>query len=111
MKQAVLFLLSLLFASCSYQNISQEAPAVNTVKAAEKFRINMPEEHSKGYTWVLSNDYDTKVVGYLSSVWHGNEKGVDFNFEASSAGKTELVFYSIMYRDTAASKHFIVEVK
>lgn len=103
--------LLLLLASCSYQVVDKEAPAVNTVELSEKFCIKLPEDHSKGYTWAMSNDYDTKAIGYIKAVWHGNEKGVEFNFQADAPGKTELTFYSIMYRDTAAVKRFIVEVK
>jgi predicted secreted protein len=111
MKRLALALPVLALVSCSYHALDKEAPAVNTVKVSEKFVINLPEDHTKGYTWSLSNDYDTQVAGYIKAVWHGNEKGVDFNFQADAPGKTELVFYSINYRDTAAVKHFIVEAK
>jgi len=111
MKHILLISLAALLASCSYQQLGKEAPEANSIAKGEKFRINLPEEHSSGYLWLLSNSYDTKVLGYEKSVWHGPEKGVDFNFEASATGKTELVFYSIKYRDTAAVKHFIIDVR
>jgi predicted secreted protein len=113
MKRRLLLVITapLMWASCSYQPVDKEAPAVNALHVSEQFRINLPEDHTKGYTWLLANGYDAAVINYRNAVWHSNDKGVDFNFKASGAGKTELVFYSVMYHDTAATKRYIIEVK
>lgn len=99
------------FSSCSYHQIDKEAPAINVVKTGQKFRINLPENHTSGYTWQLSKPEGFDHVSYINSVWHGNEKGVDYNFEAMSKGKNTLHFSLIKYNDTSAVKQFIVEVE
>lgn len=96
---------------CSYQEIKNEAPTTNDVKSGEKFRITLPENHTTGYMWQLNNNFDNKVLDYYGSVFHGNEKGVDFNFKTLNKGKTTLNFALIKYRDTSATKQFIVDVK
>lgn len=111
--QKTLLFLSLSFAllACSIKKADLESPAINKIKSGEKFRINLPEDHSGGFTWLPNNQFNSKVISYINSVWHGKEKGVDFNFEALEKGKTDISFYSIMYKDTAAVKHFIIEVE
>lgn len=79
--------------------------------ANTNFSINLPENHSTGYLWQLKNSYDTHTVEYINAVWHGNEKGVFFNFESREKGKTELIFDLIKYKDTTETKTFIIEVK
>lgn len=101
----------LTFSSCSFQQIDKEAPTINVVKTGQKFRINLPENHTSGYTWQLPKPEDFDHISYINSVWHGNEKGVDYNFEAMSKGKNTLNFSLIKYKDTSAVKQFIVEVE
>ena len=97
--------------ACSYRTADKPSPQVNTFEAGEKFRVNLPEDHSKGYAWVLSNDFDHQGIDYIKAVWHGPDKGVDFNFEGKAQVKTTLTFYSIMYHDTADTKQVEVEIK
>jgi hypothetical protein len=74
--------ISLLFAGCRYDRIEDECPHVNEVRAGAKFMVNLPEDHRSGYLWQLSGDYDKKILEQLNSVWHGEARGVDFNFRA-----------------------------
>lgn len=103
--------LAMFFTSCNYKKIDSPAPAVNTVEAGEKFYIPLPEDHRTGYMWQLSNEYDTKTLDYLSSVFHGNEKGVYFNFAGIKPGKTTLNFTLMKYHDTTEVKSYVIEVK
>jgi predicted secreted protein len=80
------------------------------VPAGKQFRINLPEDHSTGYGWQLSQDYDTRLLRHISDVWHGNDKGIDFNFKALSAGQLTLTLVSRKYTDTAATKQFVVKI-
>lgn len=112
MKAIIPFLLAVLFfASCNYKKVDSASPAVNTVKKGEKFYIPLPEDHTTGYMWQLSNEYDTKTLDYLSSVFHGNEKGVYFNFAGGIPGKTTLNFTLVKYHDTTEVRSYIIEVK
>lgn len=106
-----LILFTIILTGCSYQEIKNEAPQTNDVTSGEKFRITLPENHTTGYMWQLNNNFDDKVLDYYGSVFHGNEKGVDFNFKTLNKGQTTLNFALIKYRDTSATKQFIVNVK
>lgn len=86
------------------------APEINEVKKDTKFRINLPEDHTTGYTWILNQNFDTAVLDNISTVWHGNEAGVDFNFKALSAGQTTLTLVNRKFDDTSDVKHFIVKI-
>lgn len=110
------YLFTTLFASvflfgCSYQQARQEAPTENHFGRGEKFRITLPENHTTGYMWQMNNNYDSKVLDYYGSVFHGNEKGVDFNFKTLEKGKTTLNFALIKYRDTSEVKQFIIDIE
>lgn len=100
-----------LFFSCSYREMKMEAPQVNNLETNVKYRINLPEEHSSGYIWQLSETYDKKIIDNINTVWHGNTKGVDFNFHTLAAGQTTLTFILRKYTDTSAIKHFIVKIR
>ncbi len=107
-----LLLISPLVFSCNKsESVSKAAPAVNILPVNTKFNINLPENHTNGYLWQLNNTYDINSVDYINSVWHGNEKGVVFNFESREKGKTELEFNLIKYKDTLETKVFVIEVK
>lgn len=112
MTKSVLFILSIftLFSSCSYKQIKNEAPSINTVKVNEKFRINLPEDHRTGSSWLLNNDYNKSLLNNLNVVWHGNEKGIDFNFKALSVGDVTLSLIKRKYVDTIDYKTFIVRI-
>jgi predicted secreted protein len=97
--------------SCAYKQANLEAPSVNDLELNQKFRITLPENHTNGFMWQLNNNFDDKIIDYYGSVFHGNEKGVDFNFKSLQKGKTTLNFALIKYRDTSTVKQFIIEVK
>ena len=99
-----------LFSSCSLDQISSESPEINKIKAKEKFRVNLSENHSSGYIWQLSESYNKKIVHNINNVWHGNKQGVDFNFDPLSAGQTTLTFIKRKHNDTSEIKHFIIEI-
>jgi len=107
----ILPLLFVLFSCTKSQTITEPSPFVNSIPLNGKFNINLPEDHNTGYMWQLGNTYDGKVVDYMNSVWHGNEKGVVFNFEGKAKGTTELELKLIKYHDTLEIKKFSVEVK
>lgn len=95
---------------CSLTPIKEESPKINSVENGSKFKINLPEDHSSGYIWQLSENYDKSLVKDLGAVWHGNKKGIDFNLKALSVGQTTLSFISRKYNDTADYKIFIVNI-
>ncbi len=110
MKSVFFILSSLFFLSCIDQ-VNKPSPEVNFVEVGKKFYINLPENHTTGYIWQLSNSYDYTKLTYLNAVFHGNKKGINFNFEGLDKGKTTLDFMLIKYRDTSDVKSFIIEVK
>jgi predicted secreted protein len=96
--------------ACGFPELKKEAPEVNEIAPDTKFTIILPEDHTTGYTWQLSQDYNESVVSQINEVWHGNEKGIYFNLSSLSAGQTTLTFVSRKYTDTADIKHFIVKI-
>jgi predicted secreted protein len=103
---------ALLVFSCSQtQDITEASPFVNAVPLHSKFNITLPENHTTGYMWQIKNGYNDTVVDYMNSVWHGNEKGVVFNFESKAKGSAELEFKLIKYQDTMEIKKFWIQVK
>lgn len=109
MKPLLFILTSLLICSCTHQ-VTKLAPEVNVVENGKKFFINLPENHTTGYMWQLSNAYDAQKLNYLNAVFHGNEKGVNFYFEGLEKGKTTLDFTLIKYHDTSSVKSYIIEI-
>lgn len=111
MKKLISTLCILTFCSaCSLQEIKLEEPAVNTLTIGKKYRISLPEEHNSGYIWQLSENYDKTIIDNINTVWHGNEKGIDFNFNTLAAGQTTLTFIKRKYTDTLKIKHFVVKI-
>ena len=108
---STLLLIIITLSGCSYEQARKEAPSENQFSRGEKFRITLPENHTTGYMWQLNNQYDTKVLDYYGSVFHGNEKGVDFNVKTLEKGKVTLNFALIKYHDTTEVKRFIIDVK
>jgi predicted secreted protein len=90
------------FQFCSLTQIKDESPKINLVKNGTKFKINLPENHSDGYLWQLIHD--------VGAVWHGNERGIDFNLKALSIGQTTLTLIKRKYTDTITNKTFIVNI-
>ncbi len=109
-KTILLIFLMLSVDSCRPLAIKEEAPAINELSIGSTFRINLPENHQSGYGWQLNNDYNKTVVQALNAVWHGNKKGIDFNFKAMAPGSATLVLTNRKYIDTAGVKVFIVKV-
>lgn len=99
------------FASCSYETISNETPMTNIIQLHTKYRINLPEEHSSGYLWQLTDDYNKSIIDHSNTIWHGNTKGVDFNFKTLAPGTTTLTFILRKYNDTSGIKHFAVDIR
>jgi len=110
MKAFLIIFLAFLMTSCM-QQVNKPSPEINTVKKGSTFYINLPENHTTGYLWQLSPKFDNQILDYINSVFHGNEKGVHFNFEAVASGKTRLDFTLIKYRDTTEVQSFIIEVQ
>ena len=93
MKYLFIFFISsiLVFgSSCSNKTIENQAPAVNEVKAGEKFLIILPENHDEGYLWKLSDKHNNSVIENMGAVWHGNDKGIYFRFMAGKNGTDTL---------------------
>lgn len=95
---------------CSLAQITDESPKVNIIKKGAKFKINLPEDHSGGYLWQLSENYNRTLIENTGAVWHGQEKGIDFNLKALSVGQTTLSFVLRKYNDTINNKNFIVNI-
>ncbi len=105
----VILTFSCLF-SCSLTAIKDESPTINSVEIGTKFKINLPEDHSNGYLWQLSENYNKSLLKNCGAVWHGLEKGIDFNLQALSVGQTTLTFVQWKYNDTVSNKSFIVNI-
>ncbi len=82
----ILFALSFLLGSCRYSEIKNEAPAINFVKVNEKFRITLPEDHTKGETWQVKRDENYQAFEDLGSVWHGSLSGQIFLARVDDVG-------------------------
>src|SRR3954471_21659262 len=95
---------------CSLTAIKDESPKINTVENGIKFKINLPEDHSGGYLWQLGENYDHSKIKNCGAVWHGVEKGIDFNLQALSVGQTTLSLILRKYNDTISNKNFIVNI-
>jgi hypothetical protein len=111
MKQLFLKLILpvLCFSACRYKEIDQAFPKKNEVKLGEKFSVNLPENHNQYENWVLQES-NFKAIDFLNPVWHGNEKGIDFNFKGKAKGVDTLYFVLRKYTDTIDSKKIIVSV-
>jgi predicted secreted protein len=99
-----------LFCSCRLPEIKEQSPAINSLKTEQKFRVNLPEDHRTGYTWQMTDDYDKNHIERLNEVWHGNEKGVDFNLKTLTTGQTTLTFVMRKFTDTSEIRHYIVKI-
>lgn len=109
-KIIIFTLILFIFSKCSFHEVKNEAPEKNEVKKGSKFKISLPEDHTTGYTWQLSQDFNQKLVYNTNAVWHGNKKGIYFNFEALQTGETVLKFVNRKYTDTANVKSFIIKI-
>ena len=105
-----LSLFTLILSSCRLPEIKDETPAVNGLKTETKFRVNLPEDHRTGYTWHLNDEYNKNLIERLNEVWHGNEKGLDYNFKTHASGQTTLTFVQRKFKDTLDIKMYIVKI-
>jgi len=114
-KVIVLFLLFVLGA-CSHPTADKEAPAVNEIKAGEKFHIILPENHDERLLWKLSENHNKSIIDNLGAVWHGNDKGVYFRFTALKSGTDTLHFTQFKTqeitkeRDSVKTAVYIIKV-
>lgn len=99
-----------LLSACRHEPLAGEAPAVNEVRTGKKFAVNLPENHSKAQLWHLVDNYDKNKVRNLGTVWHGNEKGIDFNFQALAAGNVTLTFVQRTYADSTSSTSYLLRI-
>lgn len=110
MKHCIFFLSAFLGLSCSTRIADREAPWVNEIPRNTQFIIKLPEDHTQGYNWQLSQDYDPSVIRQINEVWHGNEKGIYFNLKTLSKGETTLFFIKRKYTDTLDTKRFTIRI-
>ncbi len=104
------FFITSCFQFCSLKQIKDESPVVNVIQNDTKFKINLPEDHSSGQLWQLGENYDHTKIKNWGAVWHGVEKGIDFNLEALSTGQTTLSLILWKYNDKVSNKDFIVNI-
>ena len=97
-------------AACSFPDLHKEAPEKNEIGIHKKFRINLPEDHRTGYLWQLDPHFDQTLLEEMNAVWHGNEKGIDFNFKSLKVGETTLIFVLRRHTDTSNVKSFVVKI-
>ncbi len=105
---AILFIA--LFFSCSYHTIEVNSKQTITLKLNEKFRINLPEDHTSGYTWQLNDTYDRSIIDHINTVWEGKSNGVFFYFKATKIGTTVLNFTSRKYDDINSVKEMTITI-
>lgn len=107
-KAVMLFLLFILQA-CSYQEVNLPFPQSNEIKKGKKFCVILPENHNGTAFWHVTQK-NFVAVESLNSVWHGNEKGIYFNFLAKNSGVDTLYFFKRQMQDTVEEAKYIVKV-
>lgn len=111
MKNLLLVLLPVVLLSCKKQlTIDGTTSQTIEVSVGEKFRINLPEDHTSGYTWQLNDTYDKSIVDHYNTVWEGNKNGVMYYFATTKKGKTILNFTSRKYDDVNSIKELTLTV-
>lgn len=110
MKQFAFFIA--IIASCvsckNTRTINAQTAEPITIQVNEKVRINLPEDHTDGYTWQLNDTYDKSIIDHYNSVWEGNTNGVMFYFRGTKKGTTVLNFTSRKYDDVRSIKEFTI---
>lgn len=108
----LLLVLTICLSSCNQtETLRLESPQVNLIQKSKNFKIILKEDHSKGETWHLKNDFNQQVVSYNNSVWHGPKKGIYFKFSTLAAGQTTLTFVLRHYTDTLDINTYIVKIQ
>jgi len=108
--QIAFLLLLAIFNACGYEQLEKQAPAINVVKNNQFFCINLPENHVNSESWRLTDGLDPTSIENLGAVWHGNEKGVDFNLKALSSGQYTLCFVKRVFEDSTEARLYIVKI-
>ena len=111
-KGGLVFVLFLFFIlqSCSYPVLDKEAPAINEIKKGEKFTIILPENHSENFIWRLKEQSHSKIIKHINAVWHGNEKGVYYNFESLNQGTDTLFFTQMKMKEATGTAVYYIRV-
>jgi hypothetical protein len=99
-----------LLTSCRYEEVAGQCPFENTIGKGAKFRITLPESHAGSEMWQLSSNDNPAAVSQLNSAWHGEEKGIDFNFVANAPGKANLQFFKRKFTDTVETRCYRVTI-
>lgn len=111
MKFSFILFTSLILFSCNkLRTFDSNSTEPIKVSAGEKFRINLPEDHTTGYTWQLNNSFNKSIVDHYNSVWEGNTNGVYFYMQSLKAGTTVLNFTSRKYDDVNSIKELTIIV-
>jgi len=109
-KLAFIIFISAIISSCSYHTVDVNSPQPVLIPSNEKFRINLPEDHTIGYTWQLNDTYDSDIIDHVNTVWEGNSNGVYFYFKSVKPGTTVLNFTSRKYNDINSVKEITITV-
>jgi predicted secreted protein len=104
------FFIFMLTQACSPVEVKHPSPAINIVKKGEKFRIILPENHSESFMWKLDQN-KKNAVDYLNAVWHGDEKGIYYHFEAMRPGQDTLNFALYKFNEVNRYTSYIVKVE
>lgn len=114
MRTIYLIAIIALFNACTSKEAEFEKSSgkTNKFKVGDKFKISLPEDHTKDGLWSIGNTHDKKMLEYINSVFHSNDGGsVDFNFEAIGKGKTEIQLNKSMALDTMQKVNFVIEIE
>jgi hypothetical protein len=107
----MIFLIFFALIGCEAPKIDKEAPEINVLEKNKKFIINLPEDHRDGSNWQIQSGYNNSVIQRTGDVWHGNEKGIYFNFKTQSVGQATIHLLKRKYTDTLDNKYFIIKVE
>jgi predicted secreted protein len=108
---AFIILISSCIASCdNTRTINTQTPQPLNIQLNEKIRINLPEDHTTGYTWQLNDSYDKTIIDHYNSVWEGNKNGVMIYLRGTKKGTTVLNFTSRKYDDVNSIQEFTINV-
>ena len=110
MRNGICILFGLFLVACSRPKVLKEGE-ITPVEPNSAFTVILPEDHSKGATWVLDQNFDENVCSHQNTVWHGKDKGGFFEFKALKPGEIKLRFLLRMYRDTLDNKTFSVKIQ
>ncbi|MFN6037813.1 MAG: hypothetical protein ACK452_05050 [Bacteroidota bacterium] len=105
------FLIIIFFGSCksTIKEFRNEIGEVSVLKG-EDFKILFNENHAEGQTWSLVQEFDSSILQYVKSFYHGPADGLtDFIFHAKAKGETILKFNLIEYSDV--KRQAVIKIK